>query len=194
VGWVAPGRAPVSASARGTTANYSKGTASGRGRSQPWRGALAAVALAGAALLLAAELSPLYTVVVGSLETPRRTVSAGSNHDYALAIVALAAVVMAAGALRGARAAAVALVVLGAAALAVALAIDLPATRQSGALRESLAYSEAHARAARGLALELAGGAALLAAGGLLLALGRAGPGRARGHGRGPRADVTIPR
>ena len=42
-----------------------------------WRRALPAVALAGAALLLAAELSPLYTVVVGSLDTPRRTVSAG---------------------------------------------------------------------------------------------------------------------
>ena len=92
---------------------------------------------------------------------------------------------MAAGALRGARPAAVALVVLGAVALAVALAIDLPATRQSGALRESLAYSEAHARAARGLVLELAGGVTLLAAGVLLCVLG---------HGRGAGADVTIPR
>ena len=47
---------------------------------------LAAVALVGAGLLLAAELSPLYTVVVGSLETPRRSACAGSNHDYAPAL------------------------------------------------------------------------------------------------------------
>jgi len=163
----------VNASARGTTANYSKGAAIDRGRSQAPRRALAAVALVGAALLLAAELSPLYTVVVGSLDTPRRSVSGGSNHAYALALVALAAVAMAAGALRGARAAAVALVLLGAVALAVALAIDGPATRQSGALRESLAYSEAHARAARGFHLELSGAIVLLVSGAGLLALGR---------------------
>jgi len=161
----------VSASARGTTANYSKGDATDRGDWQPWRRALAAIALAGAALLLAAELSPLYTVVVGSLDTPRRSVSAGSNHGYALALVALVAVAMAAGALRGARAAAVALIVLGAVALLVALAIDRPDTRRSGALRESLAYSEAHARPARGYRLEVAGAILLLMAGTGLLAL-----------------------
>jgi len=163
----------MSASARGTTANYSKGDMLRPRGSQTLHRLLAAVALVGAGLLLAAELSPLYTVVVGSLETPRRSVSAGSNHDYALALVALAAMAMAAGALRGARGTAGALIVLGAAALVVALAVDLPATRQSGALREALAYSEAHAKAARGFALELAGAVALIAAGIGLLALGR---------------------
>jgi hypothetical protein len=176
----------VSASARGTTANYSKGEAIGRGRSQARRRVLAAVALAGAALLLVAEPSPLYTVVVGSLDTPRRSVSAGSNHGYALALVALAAVAMAAGALRGARAAAVALIVLGAAALFVALAIDRPDTRQSGTLRESLAYSEAHARPARGYRLELTGAVLLVVAGTGLLALGRPRP-------RGPRSRSSRP-
>jgi hypothetical protein len=147
---------------------------------------LAAVALAGAALLLVAELSPLYTVVVGSLDTPRRSVSAGSNHGYALALVALAAVAMAAGALRGARAAAVALIVLGAAALFVALAIDRPDTRRSGALRESLAYSEAHARPARGYRLELTGAVLLVVAGTGLLALGRP-------RATGPRSRSSRP-
>ena len=64
----------VSASARGTTSNYSKGTALRRAGFADAARALAAVALAATALLLAAELSPLYTVVVGSLETPRRSV------------------------------------------------------------------------------------------------------------------------
>ena len=178
----------MSASARGTTANYSKGAAVDRGHSRALRGALAAVALGGATLLVAAELSPLYTVLVGSLDTPRRSVSAGSNHGYALALVALVAIAMAAGALRGARAAAAALVVLGAGALAVALAIDLPDTRQSGALRESLAYSEAHARAARGFALELAGAIALIVAGAGLLVVGRP---RAATEPRSSRRDAT---
>ena len=125
-------------------------------------------------LLVAAELSPLYTVVVGALETPRRSVSGGSSHGYALVLVALAAVAMAVGALRGARAAAAALVALGAVALLVALAIDLPDTRGSAALPEAVAYADARARAGSGLALEIAGGAALVVAGGLLLVLGRA--------------------
>jgi hypothetical protein len=131
---------------------------------------LAAVALAGALLLLVAELSPLYTVVVGALGMPRRSVSAGSHHGYALLVVALAALPMILGALRGARAAAIALAVLGGVALLVALTIDLPDTRSSGTLREALTFADARARAGRALGLEIAGGAALVIAGvGLLL-------------------------
>jgi hypothetical protein len=165
----------VSASADGTTADYSKGALLRRRDLRTLRGLLAAIAVAGAALLLIAELSPLYTVVVGSLETPRRSVTAGSNHGYALALVALAALVMTGGAfLRAARAAAVALVALGAVALFVALAIDLPDTRQSGTLAESVTFSRARAKAASGFALELAGAVALVVAGAGLLVLGSA--------------------
>jgi len=166
----------VSASARGTATDYSKGLPVSREDLLSARGVLAAIALVGAALLLAAELSPLYTVVVGALETPRRSVSAGAHHGYALAVVALAAAFMAYGALRGARAAAVALVVLGAVALLVALAIDLPDTRQSGSLPEAIAYADARAKAGSGLTLELAGGATLALCGLSLLALGRLRP------------------
>jgi hypothetical protein len=134
-----------------------------------FQGLLVAIAVAGAVLLLAAELSPLYTVVVGALQTPRRSVSAGSHHGYALALVALGAAAMALGASRGARAAAAALVVLGAVALVVALAIDAPATRSTGTLREAVAFTDARAKAGRGLTLEIAGAIALLAAGGGLL-------------------------
>jgi hypothetical protein len=73
------------------------------------------------------------------------------------------------GALRGARAAAAALVVLGAVALVVALAIDLPKTRESGQLPESTSFEDARAQAGPGLAYEIAGGAGLVLAGGLLL-------------------------
>jgi hypothetical protein len=76
-------------------------------------------------------------------------------------------------ALRGARAAAAALAALGAVALVVALAIDLPDTRASGRLPESVAFEDAQAKAGPGLALEVAGGVSLLLAGGLLVALGR---------------------
>jgi hypothetical protein len=180
VGWVAPERALVSASARGTASDYSKGAGPRRSKSVACRRLLAATALAGALLLFVAEASPLYSVVVGSLQTPRRSVSAGSNHGFALAIVALAAVAMAAGALRGGRAPAAAVAALGAGALLVALAIDLPATRRSGTLPESVAFADAHAQVAGGFALEIAGAVALLVSGGLLLALACAR--RPRGH------------
>jgi hypothetical protein len=175
----------MSASADGTTADYSKGALLRRADFPLIHGLLAAIAVAGAAWLLIAEYSPLYTVVVGTLETPRRSVTAGANHGHALVPVALAALVMTAGAfLRAARAAAVALVGLGAVALVVALAIDLPDTRQSGTLAESVTFSQARAKAASGLGLEIAGGAALIVAGmGLLVLDGRrrVGGGRALG-------------
>jgi len=187
VGRVAPERTPMSASARGTASNYSKGIRLRPADLVSDPRLLAAVAVVGAVLLVAAELSPLYTIVVGALETPRRSVSAGSHHGYALAVVALAAMVMAAGALRGARAAAVALVVLGAVALLVAFVIDLPETRGTGTLREAVTFSDARLKPGRALALEIAGAAALLGAGGALLA---AGGGVSRGR-RSSRPDAA---
>jgi hypothetical protein len=167
----------VSAAADGTASDYSKGAGLRPADLRTAQGVLAAVAMVGPVLLLAAELSPLYTVVVGALETPRRSVTAGSSHGYALALVALAALPMTAGAVRGARAAAATLALLGALALLVALAIDLPDTRRSGTLREAVAFEDARAKAGRGLGLEIAGGVALLASGaGLLLVPGRARP------------------
>jgi hypothetical protein len=160
----------MSASADGTTADYSKGTDIGPAGFVTIRGIGAALAVASLALLVVAELSVVVRVVVGSLETERRTVSGHAAHDWALLVVALAALPMALGALRGARAAAVALVALGAVALVVALAIDLPKTRESGTLPESTAFEDAHAKAGPGLAYEVAGGIGLVLAGGLLVA------------------------
>jgi hypothetical protein len=144
------------------------------------RGLAAVLAAAGVALLVVAEFSVVVQVVVGSLETEKRTVTGHENHGWALLVVAVVAVPMAAGALlRGARAAAGALVVLGAVALVVGLAVDLPDTRESGKLPESVSFEDARAQAGPGLALELAGGAALVLAGGLLLVAGGSGARRA---------------
>jgi hypothetical protein len=135
-------------------------------------GLAGALALAGIVLLVVAEFSIVVRVVVGSLETEKRAVSGHANHGYALLVVALFALPMPVGARRGARAAAAAMVALGAVALVVALAIDLPDTRESGQLPESVAFEDARAQAGPGLALEIAGGVALVLAGGLLVAAG----------------------
>ena len=138
----------MSAHADAATEDYSKGRPSHRTDSGTLRAVGAGLALVAAGLLVAAEFSTVVRIVIGSLETERRTVAGRDNHGYALLVVALAALPMTLLALRGARAAAVALVALGAVALLVALAIDLPATRESGTLPESVAFEDAHARPA----------------------------------------------
>jgi hypothetical protein len=145
-----------------------------------FRGIGAALAVASVILLVVGEFSVVVRVVVGSLETERRTITGHDDHRWALLLVAIAAAPMALGALRGARAAAAALVVLGAVALVVALAVDLPKTRESGQLPESASFEDAHAKAGPGLAYEIAGGAGLVLAGGLLLAGAAVAPRRDR--------------
>ena len=132
----------------------------------------AGLALVAVALLVIAEFTTVFEVTVGSLEVVRRSATAGDNHGYALLVVALVAAAMTPLALRGARAPAAALAVLGVVGLAIALAVDLPDTRASGGLPESLAYENAQARAGTALGLEVAGAVLLLGAGGLLLAAG----------------------
>ena len=148
------------------------------------RRAGSALALVAVILLVIAEFSAVVEVTVGGLEVVVRSTSGGENHGYALLVVAVVAVAMTPAALRGARAPALALVALGLAALAVCLAVDLPDTRRSGGLPESLAYEEARARPATGFGLQLAGGVLLTAAGGLLLA-GAGGAGHAARAGGG---------
>ena len=154
------------------------------GRSElPLRRLCAALALGAAVLLAIAELLPVYEVTLGPLEVVRRSTTGGENHGYALALVALAAIAVALLTLRGDASGAPALVALGAAALVIALAFDLPDTRGSGRLPESVAYEDARARAGPGLWLEIAGGALLVGAGLTLLAAPAAAP---RTGGRAP--------
>ncbi|HUR85958.1 MAG TPA: hypothetical protein VMY78_11480 [Solirubrobacteraceae bacterium] len=143
------------------------------------RALAAGLAVAGIALLVFAEFSTVLRVVVGSLEIEKRTVNGAGNHGYALLVVAVCAVPLVLGALRGARPAAAGVVALGAVSLVVALAIDLPDTRESGRLPESVTFEDARAQAGPGLALEIAGGVGLVLAGGLLLVL--AAPSRRSG-------------
>jgi len=163
----------MSASADGTASDYSKGAFARRAGFATLAGIAAALALVAVALLVVAEFSTVVRVVVGSLETEKRTVAGHANHGYALLVVALAAVPLTLLALRGVRTAAAALVALGAVVLVVALAIDLPDTRESGRLPESVAFEDARAKAGPGLPLELAGGLLLVLSGGLLVVLGR---------------------
>jgi hypothetical protein len=130
----------------------------------------AGLAAAAVALLAIAEFTTVFEVTVGSLDVVKRSATGGANHGYALLVIAAVGAAMALLALRGARPPALALVVLGVVTLAIALVVDLPDTRGSGGLPESLAYENARARAGAGLGLEIAGGVLLLAAG-IVLAL-----------------------
>ncbi len=136
------------------------------------RWAAAGLVLVAVVLLVVAEFTTVFEVTVGSLEVVRRRTTGGENHGYALLVIAVVALGMTVPALRGARPPAAALVALGVVALAFALVADLPATRGSGDLPESLAYENAQARAGSGFGLEIVGGLLLAAAGGVLLALG----------------------
>jgi len=128
----------------------------------------AGLSIVGAVLLVAAEFSTVFEITVGSLEVVKRDATGGENHGYALLVVAVFGVVLTMLGRRGAgRAAGLELIALGVVALVVALAVDLPDTRGSGRLPESLAYEDARARAGAALGLEIAGGALLLAAGAL---------------------------
>jgi hypothetical protein len=128
---------------------------------RPVRAALLVLPLAGVALLAAAEFSVLYEVRVEAAVPAGGTFRAGPHHGYALAVIAAAAVVVALLAvLGGSRAAAVALLVLGLAALGVVLAVDLPDVHETGLVGQT--YEAARAEPRSALWLELAGAGCLL--------------------------------
>jgi hypothetical protein len=134
----------------------------------PLRIALLVLPLAGAALLVAAEFSTLYEVVVVTTVPAGGSFSAGGHHGYALAAIAVGIVVMTVGAvLGGSRPAAVAVLVLALAALAIALAVDLPDVHETGLIGQTYDAAEAQPRA--GLYLEIAGGCAALVGAALIL-------------------------
>jgi hypothetical protein len=127
------------------------------------------VAVAGAALLIAAEFTAIYrikavTAVVDS-------VTGYDRHGIALALLGVAALPMAFGAARRAsRPATFALAALGAIAILIAVVVDVPDIHQTGVVGEQ--YDQAVANPAAGLYLETLGGALLVVAGGGLLLLG----------------------
>jgi hypothetical protein len=120
------------------------------------------------ALLVAAELSTLREIKAVTVVPEGGTTKGGDHHGYALAVIALAAAVMGFGAIRGSsRPAALAIVVLGAVALVIVLAIDYPSLDDTGLIGRN--YDLAEANPSTGFWLELAGSVLLLASGLLLL-------------------------
>jgi hypothetical protein len=162
---------------------YSRASAAPKGRERPsaggMRGGLEGVrlpvlagALVGAALLLVAEFLPVFEVRTTARNSVATTVAGGSHHAYALLPIALLAAGLAWAWWRSpTRLAALALAVLGAAALAIALGRDLPDAQSSGIERSGGTYVTAAAGPRAGLYLETAGAVALLitSAGGVLL-------------------------
>jgi hypothetical protein len=122
----------------------------------------------GAGLLIAAEFSTLYDVRVVTAVPEGGSFSAGGHHGYALAVIAVAIVVMAVGAvIGGSRPAAVAVLALALGALAIAVLVDLPDTDQTGLIGRT--YDAAVAEPRAGLYLEIAGGCCALVGAAVIL-------------------------
>ena len=130
---------------------------------------LLVVLVTAALLLIVAEFLPLYQIQTITTVPEGGRMSAGSHHGYALLIVGLAMLPMAAGAvLGGSRPAALALVVLSLIALFVALAVDLPDLNETGLIGRT--YDQAEARPRVGFFVETLGATlALLGAIGTLV-------------------------
>jgi hypothetical protein len=133
----------------------------------------AGAGVAGAALLAVATFGTVIAITVGStsrLANLDTALSGWDRHGPALLVVAGFALVMLLGALRGARPAAVAVLVCGVVALAISLVLDAPHLDDTGPVGEL--YTDARAGPGAGFWLEVAGGALLVVCGGALVALG----------------------
>ena len=135
--------------------------------------ALAVAAVGGAICLIVATFSTVIEITVGTTSqiADRDTHLTGlDRHSIALILIAVFALVMTVGALRGARPAMAALAVAGIAVLLIALIGDLPDVHKTGVIGQL--YDNARANPKIGYYLETLGGALLLLAGGGLLLLG----------------------
>ena len=158
------------------------------------RAGLAAVALVGALLLVVATFSTIIQVTVGTtskLVDIDTELSGWDRHGPALLLIGAFALVMVAGALRGARPAMAALAVCGIAVLLISLVGDLPDLNSTGQVGEL--YADATAGARVGYYAETLGGVLLLIAGGvMLLAPGAAAAQRRTAEAR-PAPDAPPP-
>jgi hypothetical protein len=136
---------------------------------QALRIGLCAAASAGVVCLILATFTTVIEIEVGTTtRLPGRDthLSGWDRHGPALLIVAAFAAVMVAGALRGARPAAIALAVLGLVALGIAVVGDVPDLNETGFIGE--VYEDAAAGPSAGFYLETLGGVLLLASGAIL--------------------------
>ncbi len=126
-------------------------------------------ALLAALLLLVAEFTALYQVHIATSSVPIKSVSGGSNHSYAMLVIAVAAAGLALAVWRSeSRTALLALGVLGVVALLIALIGDLPDSHATG-LSGSAArgYVNASSTPSAGLYLETLGAVLLILSCGL---------------------------
>lgn len=181
----------MSPTAREANAENSKGIR-GLGAQIPARLGAAALIAVGILLLLIAEFTPLLRVQTTlGVEIPNSTVQTGSNHSYALLLVALAAAIFAVGAIRtGSRPALLAVALLGLLAVAIAVLGDLPDATQTGNLEKT--FEDAKASPLTGLYLETLGAILLLLGAGLGLLIAPEGGGGFRAPGQ-KRASGSDP-
>jgi hypothetical protein len=117
--------------------------------------------VAGALLLILAEFLTVREIRAVTVVPPGGSETGGGLHGYALGIIGLAILPMSYGAIvRGARPAAVALVVLALAACAIVLFVDRPVLDDTGLIGRT--YDLAEARPGTGLYLESLGAALAL--------------------------------
>ncbi len=123
----------------------------------------------GATILLVAEFTPLFHTRLVASSAPVRTVLAGAHHGYALAPIAVLALLLAVTGVRDTRRSAlVALGALGLVALLIALTGDLPDAQATGLVGSSAThYALASSAPAIGVYLETLGAVLLLLASGL---------------------------
>jgi hypothetical protein len=132
-----------------------------------------AAAIAGAVALIAAEFLVLREIRAVTAVPAGGLTRGGAHHGYALAVIGAAMLPMAWGAVRGgSRPAAVALVALALAAVAIVLAVDLPALDATGVIGRTYALAEGHP--GPGFWLECAGAALALVAATVVLLRERA--------------------
>ena len=125
------------------------------------RSALFLPLVAGSLLLILAEFVTVREIRAVTAVPPGGTSTGGDLHGYALGVIGLAMLPMTWGAVhRGARPAAVALLVLALAACAIAALVDLPKLDDTGLIGRT--YELAEARPATGFYLESLGAALAL--------------------------------
>jgi hypothetical protein len=133
------------------------------GASWVFSGGILAGGLTGAVLLIAAEFTTLFKVRVAASTTIVKTVSTGSHHSYAMALIAVCAAALAIGAWRSAsRPALLAIGILGVAALVIAVVVDLPDATASGLVLSSSHYANASSTPSTGFYLETLGAVVLM--------------------------------
>ena len=162
----------MSTHGRGATDDYSSETeartAPSRGLPLPARGA-AGVGLAGAALAVVATFTPVIEINVLTVETFSH--DGWDRYGPALLLLAVFAVLMVAGAWRGARPAMAGLAIAGVAILAIAVLVDVPHLDDKGVWPLADQYEDAQAGAGIGFYFETAAGVLMLLGGVLMLLL-----------------------